>query len=154
MVKPHVCIDCLALPLTARPPRPRPTDGRPRAPRCYTHGLEEIRRVKAANQARNWRNTFGLTADDYAKLYEFQGGKCAICRVATGEARALAVDHDHSCCPGPSSCGNCTRGLLCKGCNFVLLGRYGNEALLRAVAYIGGDNPATRLRSTGRWPVR
>lgn len=147
------CFDCLALPPAQRPAKPRKTDGKPRTPRCWTHAKAEERRVKAANQARRWLKNFGLSAEDYARLYEFQGGKCALCRVSTGAARALAVDHDHECCPGPTSCGRCARGLLCKSCNFILLGRYSPETLARALAYVAGDNPATRLRAMGSWPV-
>lgn len=29
----------------------------------------------------------------------------------------LAVDHDHRCCPGATSCGACVRGLVCNQCN-------------------------------------
>jgi hypothetical protein len=29
----------------------------------------------------------------------------------------MAVDHDHRCCPGVTSCGSCIRGLLCVNCN-------------------------------------
>lgn len=148
------CVDCAALPATQRPPRPRKTDGKPRSPRCWTHAKEEARRVKSANQARHWKTTYGLSGEDYAKLYEFQGGKCAVCMIATGAAKALAVDHDHGCCPGPMSCGGCTRGLVCGPCNQIILGRYGLESLQRAINYLRGDNPATRLRATGRWPVR
>ena len=71
---------------------------------------------------------FGLAEDDYARRRAFQGGRCAICQVATGKARALAVDHDHD--------SGLIRGLLCQPCNFVLLGRYGPEALQRALDYL------------------
>lgn len=29
----------------------------------------------------------------------------------------LHVDHDHDCCPGKHSCGQCFRGFLCADCN-------------------------------------
>lgn len=98
------------------------------------------------NQARSWKNRFGLTGEEYAKLYEFQGGKCAICQVATGQARALAVDHDHSCCPGPTSCGECVRGLCCSVCNQIILGRYGPQAFRRALQYLVSP-PAQQMRA-------
>ena len=40
---------------------------------------------------------------------------CEIC----GEfrERSLHVDHNHSCCNGSTTCGNCVRGVICNGCN-------------------------------------
>lgn len=53
-------------------------------------------------------------------LYD-QGGGCAICgRRPTN--KSLAVDHDHRCCSGKTSCGRCVRGLLCWICNKKIVG--------------------------------
>jgi hypothetical protein len=83
------------------------------------------------------RSQFGLTPAEYARLYEAQGRRCAICRRATGASKRLAVDHDHSCCPGPTSCGGCVRGLLCGPCNSVLAHvRDDPETLQRFVRYL------------------
>lgn len=43
---------------------------------------------------------------------------CAIC--GENDATRYAVDHDHACCPGRKSCGECVRGVLCHSCNRVL----------------------------------
>jgi hypothetical protein len=40
------------------------------------------------------QSTYGITCDDYWRLFKRQDGRCAICRQPPGEAR-LAVDHDH-----------------------------------------------------------
>lgn len=63
---------------------------------------------------------FGLTRGQYAVMLDAQNGACAICGRTNKNGTALAVDHDHSCCPGKRSCGKCVRGLLCSNCNLVL----------------------------------
>jgi hypothetical protein len=70
---------------------------------------------------------------------------CELCRVnivAPVRTRnriqvLLAVDHDHACCPGGSSCGKCVRGLLCSTCNSAL-GLLGEDTgtLHRAAGYL------------------
>jgi hypothetical protein len=66
-----------------------------------------------------WRH-FYLTVDEYESMLLAQGGVCAICKQISD--RRLCVDHDHSCCPGKRSCGECVRQLLCTGCNFTIGG--------------------------------
>lgn len=82
--------------------------------------------------------TYKLSQDQYDRIKELQGGKCFICRRATGASKNLAVDHDHSCCPKTPTCGKCTRGLLCSRCNHDVLGHLRDDvdALLRAVDYL------------------
>src|SRR5687768_12575741 len=63
------------------------------------------------------RRRFGITLEQYNKLYEKQNGLCAICCEDSLQGRSLAVDHDRYCCPGKASCGKCVRGLLCHNCN-------------------------------------
>lgn len=81
-------------------------------PRCTTHWRAEVRRRKAYNHEKHVQTVYGLEKGDYARLYEFQGGLCALCRRATGASRRLSVDHDHAT-------GD-VRGLLCRPCNTLL----------------------------------
>jgi hypothetical protein len=62
---------------------------------------------------------YKLTRQMYLDLLEQQGGTCAICNNPP-KKNWLAVDHDHACCPGIKSCGDCVRGLLCGSCNSFL----------------------------------
>lgn len=73
----------------------------------------------------------------YSELLATQGGRCAMCRQEPSDTRNMSVDHDHSCCPGEHSCGNCVRGLLCLRCN-TTLGLIEDEDLMRrAFTYLG-----------------
>lgn len=113
------------------PQRPAPWPG----PRCTTCHRAKNKANKLKAHGRRTEANFGIPAELYWALYEFQGGRCAIlnCR-ATGKTRRLAVDHDHKCCPGRTSCGKCVRGLLCHPHN-EQFGRNGdNPAVLRDMA--------------------
>jgi hypothetical protein len=59
----------------------------------------------------------GMTFEDFEKLKVDQDHRCAVCKRVT---EVFHIDHDHSCCPGQKTCGNCNRGLLCSNCNLAL----------------------------------
>lgn len=72
---------------------------------------------------------YGLEHGDYQRLYDFQGGHCAICQRATGKSRRLPVDHDHKT--------GAVRGLLCGPCNDMLgHSRDSVSFFYRAVCYL------------------
>lgn len=74
--------------------------------------------------------TYGITADEYWAIHEFQGGCCYICQRATGARKRLSVDHDHKT--------GIVRGLLCTPCNRNVLGHLRDcvMALARAIIYL------------------
>jgi Recombination endonuclease VII len=84
---------------------------------------------------------YGLTEAEYRALYRAQGGRCYVCRVATGKSRRLGVDHNHLT-------GE-VRGLVCTGslsamtCN-RLIAIFTRAALIRAAEMLS-DPPPARL---------
>lgn len=83
------------------------------------------------------KSKYKITHDEYLAMLESQHGVCAICGNPPPSDKLLAVDHDHSCCPGSRSCGKCVRKLLCLDCN-TSLGGFKDDTLLlqRAIDYL------------------
>lgn len=147
------CLDCAAEGVTTK----RAIDDRsgPRSPRCTTHWLARRRARRAAAHARRVETGYEISAEEYWAIYAFQGGKCAICQVATGKTKRLAVDHDHKLAaehdhPVDQGCRMCIRGLLCSRCN-----RWGVplfvDAVIRALNYLC-DPPACKVLVDSRFP--
>lgn len=63
----------------------------------------------------------GITEEQYKAMVANQDNKCKTCGTEfTNEPRkrnSKSIDHDHQCCPGPTSCGKCVRAILCTNCN-------------------------------------
>lgn len=90
----------------------------------------------AHHRAYNWKRYYGISAEDYQRMFVEQGGNCAICKKPErakspngGEVKWLSVDHDHST--------GAVRSLLCSHCNHTL-GHVGDipELLEAAAAYL------------------
>jgi hypothetical protein len=104
---------------------------------------------RSALASRKWllKRRYGLTMERYDAMVKAQGGKCAICGgdpsgpLNGGVSLRLFVDHDHSCCTGKDSCGECVRGLLCSNCNLVL-GQISDSLdwLIKAERYLTSGN--------------
>lgn len=60
------------------------------------------------------KSSFGITAEDWNKMFAAQNGCCAICLRHQAEIsrRQLSVDHDHET--------GKVRGLLCHNCNIAI----------------------------------
>lgn len=82
---------------------------------------------------------YGITPDEYRALYYAQGGRCYVCRRATGKSRRLGVDHDHL--TGEVRALVCTGSISAMTCN-RLIAIYRREQLLRAVAVLSDPPPA------------
>ncbi len=139
------CKDCVAEGITTvRKMATKPDGTLHPGPRCVTHHRAKRKQARKQAHARRTENTYGISGEVYWELHVAQGGYCAICRKARGVVRNLAVDHDHKLCddhPPEQGCPRCIRGLLCSPCN-TLIGRYGVEALRRAIDYL--ENPPAR----------
>ena len=117
----------------------------------YSENINGYREKKNAT-ARLWRRKisadthrkyklkfrFGITPEQYQEMLDRQGGVCAACGKppfpAHNGSEHLAVDHDHSCCPGERTCGKCIRGLIHSQCNSALGGAMDDPAVLRGLA--------------------
>ena len=105
-------------------------------PRCVSHMRKEKERRRKAAHEKRVQKVYGLSDGDYDRLYEHQGGRCYLCRRATGRSRKLAVDHDHAT--------GLVYGLLCSPCNKDVMGHSRRDVayFVRCLQYL--DNPPAR----------
>jgi len=121
--------------------KPRPVVNTRRPLWCATHRRAEDVRQRKAKRAKQVEATYDITAEDNHELLLLQGGRCWLCRKATGATKSLAVDHDHAT--------NEVRGRLCGPCNQFIGRALGDdpEAARRLVRYLQGDTPYRRLKA-------
>jgi hypothetical protein len=98
----------------------------------------ESGRKSISDRKSHLKRTYGITLDDYERMFEAQGGVCAICGEVRPEERTLHVDHDHLT-------GE-IRGLLCFRCNNAIGDfREEYELFVRAAAYLDRDDELAGL---------
>lgn len=120
-------------------------------PRFYTSGSRCKSCNSTASHGQRIEKLYGITADEYDRLFRLQGGRCAVCG-RRPRTKRLAVDHDHAT--------GAVRGLLCanneQGCNRAVVANLeqavdsGLDAARRLVAYFE-DPPYARMASGRRW---
>lgn len=93
--------------------------------------------TRARDRDMQIRRKYGITAEQFEQMFSTQLGRCAICMMPLIEGKGTCVDHDHSCCDGPVSCGPCVRALLCGSCNGGL-GFFNDDVVVlqRAIEYV------------------
>lgn len=117
--------------MTTRRPAPHP------GPRCATHHREFKRSKSETAWAKRIETTYGITAEEFQAILEYQGGVCAICRTARGVTKRLSLDHSHAT--------GQPRGAICGSCNNLLgRGRDDPEFFRRAADYLE-DPPAVHV---------
>lgn len=147
------CKDCVAEGIDQKGARKLATkpDGSLRpGPRCVTHWRARKRQVSSAAHSRHLEKNFRITEALYWALYAAQGGRCFICRIATGKSKRLCVEHEHGLCddhPSEQGCPRCIRCLSCSRCN-RLIAFLGVEALCRAIQVLT-DPPARKILAAG-----
>lgn len=80
---------------------------------CELYRNSKDLQVEAKERSRKsaLKNKYGLTQEDFQRLYESQDGKCAICLKLVGGTK-INVDHCHKT--------GKVRGLLCWNCNIAI----------------------------------
>jgi len=118
-----LCRSCWREEVRPMPVKP-PTDGEIR---------EENKRRYESRRKYIYKSRYGITPEQYDEMLESQDYCCAICGTNQSElTKRMSVDHDHNCCPGLFTCGQCLRGLLCSNCNLALGGFKDKESILKS----------------------
>ena len=81
-----------------------------------TRPKEEQQRLDSEHQ---FRKRYRKSIAWYDEKLAAQNNHCALCSAIPHKKR-LHIDHNHACCEGINSCGDCVRGLLCSRCNMAV----------------------------------
>ena len=118
----RICLDC-------RRKQQRAIDRKPEnvARSKEYHRVHREQRIKTMRKY-SLKSVYGLTLDDFNRMFEDQNGCCKLCGKHQSELKkSLHIDHNHVT-------GE-VRGLLCSDCN-LLLGRV-EESPVRIIKMLG-----------------
>ena len=94
--------------------------------------------IQLKNRATNLKQKYGLSLEDYNKLFQKQRGRCALCfKPPILGYKPLAVDHCHET--------GRIRGLLCNECNRLLWHTRTPVFFQRVVDYLNIDKEEKKL---------
>ena len=79
---------------------------------CKKNKYKHSDKAKYNAWARQLKRNYGITPDDYNRMFEEQNGVCAGCKQHNETGTKFCVDHDHKT--------GKVRGLLCGPCNRAL----------------------------------
>ena len=104
---------------------------------CSRAYCNEYARKNPEGVLRRSLRQHGITLEQYNEMIESQHGLCASCGNPEPTEKRLQVDHDHDCCPGTFSCGQCIRALVCSRCNKTMGDAHDSIVVLRqCIAYL------------------
>jgi len=77
---------------------------------------------KVCMSALQLKRKYGIDQSTWENIFASQDFSCLICSelVKDNHKNQWPVDHDHSCCAGSTTCGNCLRAILCPRCNVAV----------------------------------
>jgi hypothetical protein len=102
--------------------------------RNQRYRIKNRERVLEIERKSKFKQQYGISLEDYARMLGAQNGGCAICAATEPSSRTtyFAVDHCHAT--------GVVRGLLCTKCNRGLgLFNDDTDRMGRAVKYLKGD---------------
>ncbi len=112
---------------------------------CNRCDVDRVKKWRRANPTKVKNHVltsrYGINLGRYKVMLIEQQGGCAACGYQPKDGNCLHIDHNHACCPGDKSCGDCIRGLLCGQCN-VALGMLNDdpERIKALAAYLDQHN--------------
>ena len=123
--------------------------------KCTSEYAKTYRKCRK-DKVRQWgrrcdlKRDYGITQEDYNKMFEQQEGHCAICdkperAKINGRLKVLAVDHNHKT--------GQIRGLLCQVCNTRLAYIEDLEFITKARIYLDGYNFISKPEKQNRYSI-